>query len=81
MNQKLDDSSEPYFYIALVLKGTEQQYLKLLKYINNRDAGKVIYQCKSLTYLRVSREDNVKLQVAFPEATAMKQQSPACKTQ
>jgi hypothetical protein len=25
------DSAEPYFYIALVLKGTEKQYLNLLK--------------------------------------------------
>ncbi len=67
MKNKRTSSSEPYFYIALVLKGTEQQYLKLLKHINTRSAGEVIYQCKSLTYLHVSREDNVKLQAAFPE--------------
>ncbi len=50
------DSSEPYVYIGLVLKGTEKQYLNLLKYVNSRNGSKVIYQCKSLTYLRVSRD-------------------------
>jgi hypothetical protein len=53
--QVKSDSAEPYFYIALVLKGTEKQYLNLLKYVNNRNGSKVIYQCKSLTYLTVSR--------------------------
>lgn len=56
--------TEPYYYIALVLKGTEKQYLNLLKYVENRNGSKVIYQCKSLTYLRVSREDENKLKTA-----------------
>ncbi len=55
------DSAEPYVYIALVLKGTEKQYLNLLKYVNNRNGSKVIYQCKSLTYLRVTRDGGSKL--------------------
>ena len=55
------DSAEPYFYIALVLKGTEKQYLNLLKYVNNRNGSQVIYQCKSLTYLRVTRDSFSKL--------------------
>ena len=50
------DSSEPYVYIGLVLKGTEKQYLNLLKYINGRNGSNVIYQCKSLTYLKISRD-------------------------
>jgi hypothetical protein len=50
------DSAEPYVYIALVLKGTEKQYLNLLKYVNSRNGSQVIYQCKSLTYLRVTRD-------------------------
>ena len=45
--------SEPYFYIAIVLKGTEKQYL--------------IYQCKSLAYLHVTRDDGVKFRTAVPE--------------
>jgi hypothetical protein len=56
------DSSEPYVYIGLVLKGTEKQYLNLLKYINSRNGSNVIYQCKSLTYLKIVR-DSPKLQV------------------
>jgi hypothetical protein len=55
------DSAEPYVYIALVLKGTEKQYLNLLKYVNNRNGAQVIYQCKSLTYLRVTRDGCTKL--------------------
>lgn len=55
------DSAEPYFYIALVLKGTEKQYLNLLKYVNGRNGSQVIYQCKSLTYLRVARDVGGKL--------------------
>jgi hypothetical protein len=53
-------SSEPQFYIAIVIKGTEKQYLNLLKYVNIRNGSKIIYQCKSLTYLHVSRDDGVK---------------------
>jgi len=67
MNKKEPDSSEPYLYIALVLKGSEKQYLNLLKYVNNRNGAQVIYQCKSLTYLRVTRESGVKLGAYAPE--------------
>lgn len=63
MNKKKIDASEPYFYIALVLKGTEKQYLRLLKYISSRNGASVIYQCKSLTYLRVVKDGDVKLHV------------------
>ncbi len=64
MSKKEIISSEPYFYIALVLKGTEKQYLNLLKYLNNRNGSQVIYQCKSLTYLRVIRDNDVKVLAA-----------------
>ncbi len=60
------DPVEPLFYVALVLKGTEDQYLKMLKYIQNRNGAQVVYQCKSLTYLRVTRDDVVKLRVVEP---------------
>lgn len=60
MKKKESDPSEPYFYIALVLKGSEKQYLYLLKYIQNRNGAQVIYQCKSLTYLRVTRDEGTK---------------------
>jgi hypothetical protein len=60
-------SAEPHFYVALVIKGTEKQYLNLLKYVNNRNGSKVIYQCKSLTYLHVSRDDGIKFKAATPE--------------
>jgi hypothetical protein len=55
------DSSEPYYYVGLVLKGTEKQYVNLLKYLNARNGSQLIYQSKSLTYLRITREDPVKL--------------------
>jgi hypothetical protein len=58
--QKID-SSEPYYYIGIVLKGTENQYVNLLKYIKGRNGSQIIYQNKSLTYLRITREDPVKL--------------------
>jgi hypothetical protein len=61
-NKSRSDSAEPYFYIALVLKGTEKQYLSLLKHVNSGNGARVVYQCKSLTYLRVIRDDQVKLQ-------------------
>jgi hypothetical protein len=54
-------SSEPYYYIALVVKGTEDQYVDLLKHINSGNGAQIIYQCKSLTYLRVTRDDQAKL--------------------
>jgi hypothetical protein len=66
MDKEQQDSSEPYFYIALVLKGTEEQYLNLLNYVNTRIGAKVVYQCKSLTYLHVARDDGVKFKVATP---------------
>ncbi len=66
------NSAEPYFYIGLVLKGTEKEYVNLLKYINNRNGSQIIYQCKSLTYLRVSREDTPKIReiIAYPDELA-----------
>jgi hypothetical protein len=67
MKKKEPNSAEPYFYIALVLKGTEKQYLNLLKYIQNRNGAQVIYQCKSLTYLRVTRDSDSRLKSAEPE--------------
>ena len=59
-SENKSDSAEPYFYIALVLKGSEKQYLNLLKYVNGRNGSQVIYQCKSLTYLRVTRDGGSK---------------------
>jgi hypothetical protein len=70
MKKEKSDSVEPYFYIALVLKGTEQQYLNLLKYIQNRNGAQVIYQCKSLTYLHVTRDDNGKCK-AVPQELSL----------
>ena len=55
------DSAEPYLYIGLVLRGTEKQYLNLLKYVNGRNGSQVIYQCKSLTYLRINKADCTRL--------------------
>ncbi len=66
MKKKEMNLSEPYYYIALVLKGSEKQYLDLLKYVGSRNGAKMIYQCKSLTYLRVIRDDGVKIKVAEP---------------
>jgi hypothetical protein len=56
---------EQYYYIALVLKGSEKQYLSLLNLLNNPEEPKILYQKKSLTYLRVvenceKREDAIK---------------------
>ncbi len=67
------NSAEPYFYIALVLKGTEKQYLNLLKYVNNRNGSKIIYQAKSLTYLRVSRDDNTKLRAIIADPSLIEE--------
>jgi len=61
------DSAEPYFYVGLVLKGTEKQYVNLLKYINARNGSRIIYQNRSLTYLRITREDPAKLQAIIME--------------
>ena len=67
MKKKESNPAEPYFYVAIVIKGTEKQYLNLLKYIKNRNRAKVIYQCKSLTYLHVTRQDGIKCATAIPE--------------
>jgi hypothetical protein len=73
--KKNEPVPEPCFYIALVLKGNETQYMKLLEFINNEDVGQVIYQCKSQTYLAISREDNVDVQADFPQTILHSQQS------
>jgi len=72
------DSAEPYVYIALVLRGTEKQYLDVLKYVNGRSGSHVIYQCKSLTYLRVVRdgvpkraEQGVAVELTAPEVETL----------
>ncbi len=65
------NSTEPYFYMAFVLKGSEKQYLNLLKYVNNRNGAQIIYQCKSLTYLRVSREDHSQIRSIAPETVRL----------
>lgn len=67
MKKAPTNQTEPYYYVALVLKGTEKQYLNLLKYVENRNGSKIIYQCKSLTYLRVTREDENKIKTAIPD--------------
>jgi hypothetical protein len=72
-NRKESGSVEPYFYVALVLRGTEKQYLNALKYLQSRNGAHVIYQCKSLTYLRVVREDGVQLVAAAPELATQAQ--------
>jgi hypothetical protein len=64
MKNDENNQNEPYFYIALVLKGSEKQYVNLLKYINNRNGAKIVYQRKSLTYLRVVQDDNLRFAVA-----------------
>ncbi len=56
MNQK-PNSCEPFYFVGLVLRGTEQQYVNLLKYLDGQNGAQVIYQCKSLTYLRVQRDE------------------------
>lgn len=67
MKKKDSNLTEPYYYIALVLKGSEKQYLNLLKYVVSHNGAQVIYQCKSLTYLHVTRDDGVKFKVAEPD--------------
>ena len=74
MKKKETNLSEPYYYIALVLKGSEKQYLDLLKYVDSRNGAQIVYQCKSLTYLRVTRDDGVKIKVAEPLLLEAKQQ-------
>lgn len=48
--------TEPLYYVGMVLKGTEEQYLNLLRYIEKHGI-QLIYQCKSLTYLYIVREN------------------------
>jgi len=67
MSRKPRNQVEPYYFIGLVLKGTEQQYLNLLKYVQDQNGSQVIYQSKSLTYLRVTREDECKVKAAPAE--------------
>jgi hypothetical protein len=67
MKKNESSLSEPYYYIALVMKGNEKQYLNLLKYVDKRNGAQVIYQCKSLTYMRVTRDDGVKFKIAEAE--------------
>jgi hypothetical protein len=69
VKKKETNPSEPYFYIALVVKGTEKQYLNLLKYMKKSNGAQIIYQCKSLTYLHVTREDGCKTQTLTPDLT------------
>jgi hypothetical protein len=64
------NSSEPLFYVALVLRSTEDQYLDLIRYIDRDNGAKLIYQCKSIAYLRVVRDDGVKCQITAPELMA-----------
>jgi hypothetical protein len=66
------DSSEPYYYVGIVLKGTEKQYVNLLKYVNSKNGSQIIYQSKSLTYLRITRDDPIKLKaiIADPDELA-----------
>lgn len=75
--KSVTDSSEPYYYVGIVLKGTEKQYVKLLKYINARNGSRVIYQSKSLTYLRIARDDPAKLRaiIADPDELAASEAS------
>ena len=57
MKTENNSQTEPYFYIALVLKGSEKQYLNLMDYLKNQNSSKIIYQRKALTYLRIVSDD------------------------
>lgn len=48
---------ETYYYIALVLRGSEKQYLDLMGHLSNQDSAKIVYQRKALTYLRIVSDD------------------------
>jgi hypothetical protein len=65
---------EPHFYVALVMRGTEAQYLDALSYIQSRNGAQVVYQCKSLAYLRVVRDDVIRIESAMPELVAENKQ-------
>jgi hypothetical protein len=67
MKQTKQDSCEPYYYIGLVVRGTEKQYAQLLKYLGSRNGAQVIYQCKSLTYLHVTRTDPTPSMTSTPK--------------
>ena len=71
-------SAEPHFYVALVMRGTEAQYLDALSYIQSHNGAQMIYQCKSLAYLRVVRDDVVRIEAAVPELVAEAKQ-PVCR--
>jgi hypothetical protein len=69
------NSAEPYYYVGIVLKGTEKQYVNLLKYINGRNGSQIIYQSKSLTYLRISRDDpKLRAVIADPDELAQSEE-------
>jgi hypothetical protein len=72
------DSSEPYFYVGLVLKGTEKQYVNLLKYVNGRNGSRIIYQSKSLTYLRITRDDPAKLKAIIMDPDELAASEVSC---
>lgn len=57
--------------MALVLKGTEEQHLNLLKYVNNSSGAQIIYQRKSLTYLRVAEENQARLKEGTADAVGL----------
>ncbi|MCW4014947.1 MAG: hypothetical protein NWF06_01115 [Candidatus Bathyarchaeota archaeon] len=63
----IEDTAEPFFYMAFVLKGTAQQYLDLLKYAKKQNGARIIYQNRSLTYLYISNKDPKKCKTAPPE--------------
>ncbi len=56
MKTQKNSQNEPYFYIALVLRGSEKQYLNLVEYLNKHDS-QIIYQRKALTYMRIVSDD------------------------
>ncbi|MEM3703651.1 MAG: hypothetical protein QXX79_04450 [Candidatus Bathyarchaeia archaeon] len=62
--------AKPLYYIALVLKSTEQQYLDLLRYIERRNHAQIIYQCKSLTYLYITQENPQGFKTVPPAASS-----------
>jgi hypothetical protein len=61
-------SQEPSFYIAFIIKGTKKQYQDILKYVENRNGAQILYQCKSLTYLRVYKDEGVNIKYDVPMA-------------
>jgi len=43
MKKNQTNVSEPYFFIALVLNGSEKHYLDLLNYMNTCNGGQIVY--------------------------------------